>query len=101
MTRVHPPTECTDEKALTKVITDGDIANSVSWYERNWEHISNRLGVSLTIEGVTYTQKWQEIFDYQTLPAYRAGQLKGLAVPYVYLSLRRLFKGIRERAGPQ
>ncbi|MEM9008202.1 MAG: hypothetical protein AAGE59_32420, partial [Cyanobacteria bacterium P01_F01_bin.86] len=96
----HPPTEC-DRALKAKVITDGDIAKSVSWYERSWEQISTRLITSLTIEGVTYTQRWQKIFDYKTLPAWREGRLKGLAVPYVYLELRRLFRGLRERASPE
>ncbi|ESA38512.1 hypothetical protein N836_31725 [Leptolyngbya sp. Heron Island J] len=99
MKHIHPPTEC-DRALKEKVITDGDIAKSVSWYEQNWERISIRLITSLTIEGVTYTQRWQEIFDYKTLPAWRSGQLKGLAVAYVYLTLRQLCRGLRERASP-
>ena len=98
MRHVHPPTECTDEKALTKAITDGDIQKSVSWYEQNWNQVAEALPVA--VEGEIYTSKWQHVFDYQTLPAWREGQLKGLSVAYVYLALRRLFKGLRERAGP-
>ena len=95
---IHPPTTC-DATLKAKVITDGDITKSVSWYELNWEAVANALPV--TVEGTTYTARWQKIFDYQTLPAWREGKLKNLAVSYVYLTLRRLFKGLRERAGPQ
>ncbi|MGD1949733.1 MAG: hypothetical protein ACFB14_08815 [Leptolyngbyaceae cyanobacterium] len=99
MTHQHPPTECTDEKALTKVVTPGDIKKSVSWYELHWTEIADAL--PMNVEGTIYTARWQEIFDYKTLPAWREGKLKGLSVPYIYLALRRLFKGLRERAGSQ
>ncbi|MDV3349954.1 hypothetical protein D0962_18870 [Leptolyngbyaceae cyanobacterium CCMR0082] len=97
MTHTHPPTEC-DRSLKEQVITDGDIANSVSWYEQNWAQISEALPVP--IGGTTYSKRWQEIFDYQTLPQWRAGQLKGLAKAYVYLALGRLWRGLRERASP-
>ena len=98
MTHQHPPTEC-DRALKEKVITDRDIQKSVSWYEQNWDQVAEALPVA--VEGEIYTSKWQHVFDYQTLPAYRSGALKGLSVAYVYLPLRRLFKGLRERAGPQ
>ena len=88
----HPPTECTDEKALAKVVTPSDIAKSVSWYEQAWTRINEALPI--TVGGTTYTAKWQTIFDYQTLPAWREGDLGRLAVAYIYLELRRLFRGL-------
>ncbi|MEO1391187.1 MAG: hypothetical protein AAFV85_27970 [Cyanobacteria bacterium J06634_6] len=101
----HPPTECdralifADKgKGKPLVITSGDIEKSVSWYEQHWNEISVALPV--TIGGTTYTARWQHIFDYQTLPQWRAGQLKELAVAYVYLALRKLWRGLRERASP-
>ena len=93
----HPPTEC-DRALKTKVITDGDIAKSVSWYEQNWNRIS--VALPITIGGTTYTAKWQKVFDYQTLPQWRAGKASkrshGLRVAYIYLTLTRLFKGLQE-----
>jgi len=96
---IHPSTDC-DRALKTKVITDGDIAKSVSWYEQNWNRIS--IALPVTIAGTTYTARWQHIFDYRTLPQWRAGELKDLAVAYVYLALKRLFRGInrRDRASP-
>lgn len=106
MTHTHPPTECD----LSLIFADGgkgkpikveveDIVKSVSWYEQNWEAVANALPV--TIGGTTYTARWQHVFDYQTLPQWRAGQLKGLAKAYVYMALRKLWRGLRERASPQ
>ena len=100
MKYTHPPTECDrslflDEHSKPLVITNGDITKSVSWYELNWDTVAEALPV--TTEGTTYTARWQQIFDYQTLPAWRAGQLKELAIAYVYLALRQLFKGLSER----
>ncbi|NEZ54963.1 hypothetical protein [Adonisia turfae] len=106
MTHIHPPTECDrelifDDKGKGKPIkvTPEDIRNSVSWYESHWAQISEALPV--VVGGATYSKRWQEIFDYQTLPQWRAGQLKGLAKAYVYLALRKLWRGLRERASPQ
>ena len=106
MTHQHPPTKC--DRALIfankgkgkpiKIMPE-DIAKSVSWYERHWSQIFDALPV--TVEGTTYTARWQEIFDYETLPAWRNGRLKRLSVSYIYLALRQLFKGLKERAGSQ
>lgn len=95
----HPPTQCDralflDKRNKPLVITHGDITKSVSWYEQHWTAINEALPV--TIEGTVYTDKWQHVFDYQTLPMWRDGRLKNLAVAYVYLALRRLFRGMRE-----
>ena len=94
----HPPTEC-DRALKAKIVTPDDIAKSVSWYEQAWTRINEALPV--TVGGTTYTAKWQTIFDYQTLPAWREGNLGQLAVAYVYRELRRLFRGLgHNKASP-
>ncbi|EKU99676.1 hypothetical protein Lepto7375DRAFT_1742 [Leptolyngbya sp. PCC 7375] len=99
MTHTHPPTECDRELIFADdgkpiKVTPEDIRNSVSWYESHWTQISEALPV--TTGGATYSKRWQEIFDYQTLPQWRAGELKGLAKAYVYMALRKLWRGMRE-----
>ena len=84
---------------MTQVITNGDINNAVSWYEQNWLRINESLPV--TIDGTIYQQRWQDIMDHQTLPAYRENRLSHhQCVAYIYWSLKRLARGLRERAGP-
>ena len=100
MTHQHPPTECTDEKALTQVITEADISNSIHWYWQNSDRIWNAL--PLTVEGATISHWWQLDFEERVIPAWRSGRFsKGLAKAYIYAALRRLFKGLRERASPE
>ena len=101
---IHPPTECTDQKALAKVITAEDINKSVAWYEQNWSDIASAL--PLVTKRTTYTQRWQEIFDYSTLPMWRAGTLSiTLASAYIYVTLRHVYLALkrhewRNRDGP-
>lgn len=100
MTYTHVPTRCDRKLILSQsnkplAITDDAIAKSVAWYERSWVAINESL--PLSIEGTTYLPKWQDIFDKQTLPQWRAGHLsKAQSVAYVYLALRNLFKGLGE-----
>lgn len=98
----HPPTQCDrklflDDHGKPIKATPEDIENSVKWYERNWENISAAIANNLTIEGVTYAAKWQEVFDYKTLPAWREGMPKRLAEAYVYGKLRRLWRAMETR----
>lgn len=100
----HRPTQCDrslflGDNGKPLVIEHGAIVKAVSWYESSWMTISEALPIA--IEGVTYTARWQEIFDYQTLPRWREGKHKhSWGVAYVYAALRRLFRGMRERASP-
>lgn len=100
MTYTHVPTRCDRKLILGQsnkpvAITDDAFAKSVAWYERSWVQINESL--PLSVEGITYLPLWQDIFDKQTLPQWRAGQLsKAQATAYVYLASRNLFKGLRE-----
>ncbi len=95
----HPPTTC-DEELKLKVITDGDIQKAVSWYENHRERLKIFLP-GKTISGVTYKDNWLELFDTQTLPAYHSSRLSHpQAVAYVYWALKRVARGLRERASP-
>ena len=101
----HPPTTCDrslflDEHSNPLVITDGDIQKAVSWYEQHRERLKIFLP-GKTISGVTYKDNWLELFDTQTLPAYHSNRLRDLLVRvYVLLALRRVRRGLRERASP-
>ncbi|ESA37726.1 hypothetical protein N836_35730 [Leptolyngbya sp. Heron Island J] len=92
---MHPPTQCTDEKALAKVVKPEDINNAIAWYEHHWANIADALPV--TYQGVTYSPKWQAVMDYQTLPAWREGRLPmRLAQAYIYTALRSICGAIKK-----
>lgn len=91
MTYPHPPTHCT--KDLTKPVTDEDIANAAQWYEANQGRIASALPV--TVGGTTYSERWQQRFDRETLPQWRAGKLSPTLVrASIYAALRRLYRGM-------
>ena len=95
----HPPTTCDRNQFLDKndrpiKIEPDSINKAVPWYEQNWVTVSESLPI--TINGITYLQRWQDVMDRQTLPAYRAGDLSpGKSVAYIYWPLKRLAKGLK------
>ncbi len=102
----HPPTQCD----RTLIFTPGDnpkplkisraeiIAQLREYWQRS-DEIWQKL--PLTIEGETFTHWWQMDFENHVLPLCRAQEpRKRILEAYVYLPLLKLFKGLRERAGP-
>lgn len=89
-----PPTTC-DRSLKAKVITDGDIEKAILWYEANRSRIAAQLSASKRIEGTTYTQQWQSVFEGQTLPQWRSKKMPHtLAEAYIYAALKRLWRGL-------
>ena len=94
----HPPTRCDrklflDDNDRPMEVPAENIAKAVAWYHKNWERIAEAM--PLTFEGVTMSEKWQRIFDYEMLPNYGEGGYKGRqAVAYVYSPIKRLVRAL-------
>ena len=83
----------------SKVTEHGELCELVEWYWANSDTIWASL--PLAINGVTYTHQWQLNLEDRVLPAYRAKKPSNLlARVYVYLALKRVQRGLEERAGP-
>ena len=95
---MHFSTQCDralflDQHNKPLVIEHGEIIELVSWYENHWNQIAEALPVS--IDGTTFTKRWQDRFDYHTLPQWRAKKLPhNLVVAYIYSALRKLYRGM-------
>ena len=86
---IQPLSDRVNPALRAQVITPADISAMVTWYERNWARINEAL--PLTAQGTTYQQRWQDVMDVQTLPAWRAGTLgKAKSQAYVYAALTRI-----------
>ena len=91
----HPPTECTDQAARNHIINNADIKAELEAYWQRCDEIWQALPV--VIDCVTFTHWWQLNFEEGVLPACRVKKPSPRFLEaYVYLALRRLFKGIRE-----
>ena len=91
----HPPTTCD----RSKVSENGELRELVSWYWQNSGVIWQSL--PLTIDGINYTHWWQIYLEDRVFPGYRAKKPSNLLVRvYVLLALRRVRRGLRERASP-
>ena len=98
---IHPSTECTDQAARNHIINNADIKAELEAYWQRCDEIWQALPV--VIDGVTFTHWWQLNFEDSILLACRAKKPSPRFLEaYVYLALRRLFKGInrRDRASP-